>query len=102
MNIDSLRLLLGELADSYTDEQLRYFLQEAHLWVKDYCNREPVGILEITSIKIAANRLLRMGTEGLASQSYSGVSESYIDGLPADILATLNANRKIKVVKSHD
>jgi hypothetical protein len=39
-----------------------------------------------------------MNTEGLAAQSYSGVSETYIDGYPAEILAVLNRKRKIKVV----
>nr|DAR99050.1 MAG TPA: PORTAL PROTEIN, 15 PROTEIN, HEAD PROTEIN, VIRAL INFECTION, TAILED.2A [Caudoviricetes sp.] len=41
----------------------------------------------------------RINAEGLSSQSYSGNSESYIDGYPADILAALNRKRKIKVVK---
>jgi hypothetical protein len=39
-----------------------------------------------------------MNTEGLASQAYSGVSENYIDGYPAEILAVLNRKRKIKVL----
>jgi hypothetical protein len=39
-----------------------------------------------------------MGSDGLAAQSYSGVSETYIDGLPEDIQKLLNGKRKIKVV----
>ena len=48
--------------------------------------------------RIAIIKLNRINTEGLASQSYSGVSESYIDGYPQDILSILNRKRKIKVV----
>ena len=48
--------------------------------------------------RIAIIKLNRINTEGLTAQSYSGVSESYIDGYPADILAILNRKRKIKVV----
>jgi hypothetical protein len=49
-------------------------------------------------MRIAVIKLNRMNSEGLSSQSYSGTSESYIDGYPADILAVLNRKRKIKVV----
>ena len=48
--------------------------------------------------KIAIIKLNRLNTEGLASQSYSGVNESYINGYPTDIMAVLNRKRKIKVV----
>ena len=54
--------------------------------------------LEIIVERIAVIKLNRMGTEGLASESYSGVSASYVDGYPADILAVLNRKRRIKVV----
>jgi hypothetical protein len=39
-----------------------------------------------------------MGSEGLASQGYSGVSESYINDYPADIKAILNRKRRLKVI----
>ena len=48
--------------------------------------------------QIAVIKLNRINTEGLASQGYSGVSESYIDGYPAEIQAVLNRKRKIKTL----
>ena len=48
--------------------------------------------------RIVIIKLNRINSEGLAAQGYSGVSESYIDGLPADIIAVLNRKRKIKAV----
>lgn len=66
--------------------------------VEAYCNRQVDYELEVIAEKIAIIKLNRLNTEGLASQGYSGVSESYIDGYPADILAILNRKRKIKTL----
>ena len=52
----------------------------------------------MVALRIAIIKLNRINTEGLTSQSYSGVSESYVDGYPTDILSILNRKRKIKVV----
>ena len=96
--IEEIKLLLGDAASNYTDAQISLAYKMALTEVEDYCNREADTTLELLAEKIAVIKLNRMNTEGLASQSYSGVSESYIDGYPADILAVLNRKRKIKVV----
>ena len=90
--------MLGDAASNYTDERINLAYKTALAEVEDYCNREADATLELLAEKIAIIKLNRMNTEGLASQSYSGVSESYIDGYPAEILAVLNRKRKIKVV----
>ena len=96
--IEEIKLLLGDAASNYSDAQISLCLKMALAEVEAYCNR-PVDIeLELIAQKIAIIKLNRMNTEGLASQAYSGVSESYIDGYPAEILAVLNRKRKIKVV----
>lgn len=96
--IEELKILLGDTAANYTDALLNLVLDMAIDEVENYCNRELDNSLELTALKIAVIKLNRINTEGLASQSFSGVSESYIDGYPADIKATLNRKRKIKVV----
>ncbi len=55
-------------------------------------------VLELIAEKIAIIKLNRLNTEGLSSQSFSGVSESYIDGYPAEIKAVLNRKRKVKII----
>lgn len=96
--IEEIKLLLGDAASNYSDAQISLCLKMALAEVEAYCNR-PVDIeLELIAQKIAIIKLNRMNTEGLASQAYSGVSESYIDGYPAEILVVLNRKRKIKVV----
>lgn len=96
--IEEIKLLLGEAASNYSDAQIGLALKIALAEVEAYCNRTLDLELELMAEKIAIIKLNRLNTEGLASQAYSGVSENYIDGYPADILAVLNRKRKIKVV----
>ena len=96
--LEEVKLLLGDAAGNYTDAQISLCLKMALAEVEAYCGRDADAALELQAQKIAVIRLNRLHTEGLASQSFSGVSESYIDGLPADIMAVLNRKRKIKAV----
>ena len=90
--------MLGDAADNYSDAQIGLALKHALAEVEAYCNRHVDYELEIIAQKIAVIKLNRTNTEGLASQSYSGVSESYTDGYTADIIAALNRKRKIKIL----
>lgn len=96
--IEDIKILLGAAADNYTDAQISLMLKQALAEVEAYCNRVADAELEMVAEKIAVLKLNRMNTEGLSAQSFSGVSESYVDGYPADILAVLNRKRKIKIV----
>lgn len=96
--IEEIKLLLGDAAANFTDAQIALALKIALAEVEEYCNREADAALELIAEKIAVIKLNRINTEGLASQAYSGVSESYIDGYPAEITAVLNRKRKIKIV----
>jgi hypothetical protein len=96
--IEEIKLLLGDAAANFSDELIGLVLKQALAEVEAYCRRELDYELEIVAQRIAIIKLNRINTEGLASQSYSGVSENYIDGYPADILATLNRKRKIKTL----
>ena len=96
--IEEIKLLLGEAASNFSDAQIGLALKLALAEVEAYCNRKVDTELEVIAERIAVIKLNRMNTEGLASQSYSGVAESYIDGYPNEILTVLNRKRKIKVV----
>lgn len=89
------------LADELGYDNLVMYGRLAIYEVQAYCNRkfslENKDMIPVIS-RVAANRVSRIGTEGLASQSFSGVSESYIDGLPADVMAILNRKRKVKIL----
>lgn len=96
--IDEIKILLGDIADNYTDSQISLYYKLAAAEVEEYCHRELDDVLKLMAEQIAVIKLNRINTEGLASQGYSGVSESYIDGYPAEIQAVLNRKRKIKTL----
>lgn len=96
--IEEIKILLGDAASNFTEAQIGLAYKMALAEVEDYCNRDADSALELIAEKIAIIKLNRINTEGLASQSYSGTSESYIDGYPADIQAALNRKRKIKTL----
>jgi hypothetical protein len=96
--IENIKILLGDAADNYSDALINLVANQSLAEVESYCNRKVDLELESVVLRIAIIKLNRTNTEGLLSQSMSGVSENYIDGYPADILAILNRKRKIKVV----
>lgn len=96
--IEEIKIMLGDAAGNFTDAQIGLCLKMALAEVEAYCNRKLDYDLEIIAERIAIIKLNRLNTEGLVSQGFSGVNESYIDGYPADILAALNRKRKIKVI----
>ena len=85
--------------NTYTDDLINLFIDDTTKEVKIYCNREDIDV-ELESIirKIVIIKLNRINSEGLSSQSYSGVSESFIDGYPQDIISVLNRKRKLKAL----
>ena len=96
--IDEIKLMLGDRASNYTDAQIGLCLKRALAEIEGYCNRTADYELEAVACDIAIIKLNRLGTEGVAAQSYSGVSENYIDGYPAEIQKILNRKRQIKVL----
>lgn len=96
--VNDIKIMLGDAVSNYSDAQISLAYKQALTEVEAYCNREVDIELDMIADRLAVIKLNRMNTEGLASQGYSGVSESYIDGYPADILAILNRKRKIKVL----
>lgn len=98
--LEEIKLLLGEAADNYTEAQISLAYKLALAEVENYCNREVGADVSLKYIveQIAVIKLNRTNTEGLASQAYSGISEAYINGYPAEILAALNRKRKLKVI----
>ena len=96
--IEEIKVLLGDTASNYDDALIALIAKQSLAEVESYCNRVADAELEMVALRIAIIKLNRLNTEGVASQSYSGISESYIDGYPQDILSILNRKRKIKVV----
>lgn len=96
--IEKVKVLLGDSAANYTDAQVTLAVELASSEAEAYCRRELDAELELAVVQMAVVKLNRIGTEGAAALSFSGVSESYTDGYPANIMAVLNRKRKLKVL----
>lgn len=96
--LDELKALLGDAAANYTYAQLNLCIKFAMAEVEQYCNREIDFVLELVVLQIAKIKVNRINSEGLGAQSFSGVSESFIDGYPDEIKALLRSKRKMKVL----
>ena len=90
--------MLGNSASNYSDAQIEFAYRRAVNEIETYCKRQLDVELAMVAEEIAVIKLNRMGTEGLSNQSYSGVSESYIDGYPDTIKKILNSKRKVKAL----
>lgn len=51
--------------------------------------------LEIAVVSLSIIMLNQLGSEGLSSESYSGIAYQYMNELPAHIQSIVNANAKI-------
>ena len=96
--IETLKIMLGDRASLYSDELIGIALKRSMAEIEGYCNRKLDYELEMCAVEIAIIKLNRLNTEGIASQSYSGMSESYESTYPAHIQKILNRKRKIKVL----
>lgn len=96
--VAEIKILLGAAAGNFDDPQINLAYKIACAEVEDYCGRELDSTLQLMAEQIAVIKLNRLNTEGLAAQSYSGITESYISGYPVEIQQVLNRKRKIKVL----
>ena len=97
--VNEVKQLLGDSEMAFNSNQIYACVEQAVEEIEGYCNRsiEEKGLKSIAT-QIAIIKLNRLGSEGLNSQNYSGISENYMDGYPANIMAILNRKRKAKVL----
>lgn len=96
--IENIKAMLGDAAANYPDKLIELYLGISIREIKAYCGRKLDAELEAIAERITVIKLNRINTEGLSSQSYSGVSESYIDGYPEDIMMVLRKKRKLRLL----
>lgn len=95
---EDIKSLLGSSATNYTEAQIELCIEMAKTEVENYCRCSLDDSLKNAVKMIAVIKLNRLGSEGLASQSYSGVSENYINGYPTEVLEILKRKRKVKML----
>lgn len=95
--LELLKLELG--ADETQEPLLQRYIDKAINKVMNFTKRDKAYVekeLQNQVIDLAIILYNRKGTEGLKSQSYSGVSETYVEDIPNETKRDLYAHRLLK------
>lgn len=94
--LEKIKILLG-INDSSKDELLTILLDQAIEEAENYTHNNCLTGLESTICRMVVYNYNRISTEGVNSESYSGVSYSYSADYPENIMRVLKAHRKIRL-----
>lgn len=87
---EQVKLLTGNT----NEDLISLILEKAKAEIADYAKQDYNTRFDNLAVDIAVIKINRLGSEGLSSQGYSGVTENYLDGYPQDILNRLNNIKK--------
>lgn len=92
--VERLKLRIDEI--ELSDSKLSEIIDDVTIEVLANTNQTILNAqLESAVISLSVVAVNRIGTEGLASEGYSGVSTSYLDDVPPRVASILNANRRL-------
>ena len=95
--LEKVKLLLG-IADNTKDDLLTLLIEQAVEEAIVYTHNECVDELNSSIIQMVVYKYNRIGTEGVDSEGYSGVSFQYTSDYPENIMRGLRAKRKVVLV----
>lgn len=96
--LERIKLLLN-ISDESKDALLGELIDNATEFVTNFINNDAaLENLTGTIIAMVIYDYNRMGTEGLTSESYSGVNFGYASGYSDDIMKQLRRYRKVRVI----
>ena len=99
--VERLKLRIDEI--ELSDSKLSEIIDDVTIEVLANTNQTILNAqLESAVISLSVIAVNRLGTEGLASEGYSGVSTSYLDDVPPRVASILNANRRLGVWEDED
>jgi hypothetical protein len=96
--LEIIKILLG-IDNNTKDVLLNIYLEKAQSKFKNYCNRIDIPAeAESCIVDYAIVLYNRRGSEGLQSESYSGVNQNFEVGIPNDVKIEWNTFRKVKTL----
>ena len=95
--LEKVKLLLG-IADNTKDDLLTLLIEQAIEEAIVYTHNECVDELNTSIIQMVVYKYNRIGTEGVDSEGYSGVSFQYTSDYPENIMRGLRAKRRVVLV----
>lgn len=96
--LENIKILLN-IIDYSQDGLLTYLINTTQRKALDYTN-QPELLIAMQSIveEWVVIRYNKLGSEGLQSESYSGISQTFLSDIPNDIKAQLNKYRRLKTL----
>ena len=92
--LERLKARLDE--NELSDDKLQEIIDDVTQEVLSDTNQSELNLqLSSAVVSLSVIAVNRIGTEGISSESYSGVSTSYLDDVPSRIAIILNANRRL-------
>jgi len=90
---------LQTLTNSEDTTTLNILINQCKTVATDYCNLEEYSdkLDEIVKVMVC-ERFNKLSADGISSQSYSGISESYTDDFSPMIYKSLRKHRKLRTV----
>ena len=96
--LERIKLLLN-ITDESKDALLNELIDNATEFAQNYINNDAaLENLTGTIVNMVIYDYNRLGTEGLTSENYSGVSFGYASGYSDDIMKQLKRYRKVRVI----
>lgn len=95
--LEKLKLLLGIAeSDDSKDELLELLISNAKTFAISFCGYdEYTNKLDTVVLKMVLEDYNRLGSEGIASRSFSGISENYSDDYSVGIYTLLKRFKKV-------
>ena len=99
--VERLKLRIDEI--ELSDSKLSEIIDDVTIEVLANTNQTILNAqLESAVISLSVVAVNRIGTEGIASESYSGVSTSYLENISPGVASILNANRRVGLWEVED
>jgi hypothetical protein len=96
--LQRVKTILG-ITDTLQDAILTVLVEDTEQEFADYCNRIDIPDTACNVLaQMTVYRYNRLNAEGIASQGYSGVSQSYEADYSRSIISQLNKYRKLQVL----
>ncbi|WP_051931538.1 phage head-tail connector protein [Clostridium sp. KNHs214] len=96
--LENIKLLLN-IQDNSKDNLLSYLISNAKQKILSYTNQtEILPQMQYLVDELVILRYNKLGSEGLQSESYSGISQTFNQDIPADIKSQLNQFRRLRTL----
>lgn len=96
--LDTLIMLLGLQRGSEKEVIIEYLIESAKQFIENYCHCAYDDTFNSTIVSMVMEDYNKLESAGIETESFSGISQSYINGYSDSVMNALKARRRIKVL----